>query len=117
MDSSRSGRGGRRSNMAVTLPGRGHSALPVRSSMGQKDAILAPATPMTTDLAPRSSLTTTQQFEQILALCQTSITETRGVREELSQERDAQARINTDLRNSLARAHAAIDALTNNMRK
>jgi hypothetical protein len=50
-------------------------------------------------------------------LCQTSITETRSVRAELSNDRDTQARINTDLRNSLAQVHAAIDALTSNLRK
>jgi hypothetical protein len=56
-------------------------------------------------------------FMQILTLCQTSITETRGVRTELSNGRDTQARINTDLRTSLAKAHAAIDALTSQLRK
>jgi hypothetical protein len=57
------------------------------------------------------------EFAQILSLCQTSITETRGIRTELSNGRDTQARINTDLRTSLAKAHAAIDALTFQFRK
>jgi hypothetical protein len=114
--SSRSGRGGRRASGDTKLPGRGHPSHPPIASTGPVNAAnIAPSS--ATDLTVRSSLTTAQQFEQILNLCQTSITETRGVRAELSNDRDAQARINTDLRNSLAKAHAAIDALQSTLRK
>ena len=115
----RPGRGGRRASGDAKLPGRGHPSHPPISSAGGGSTATAPHTPSSpsTDITLRSSLTTAQQFEQILTLCQTSITETRGVRAELSNDRDAQARINTDLRNSLAKAHAAIDALTSTLRK
>ena len=71
----------------------------------------------TTELMPCSQLTTDQQFAQILSLCQTSMTDTRGLCTELSNDRDTQAQINMDLRNSLAKAHAAINSLTSMLHK
>ena len=71
----------------------------------------------TTEVMSCSQLTTDQQFAQILSLCQASMTDTRGLCTALSNERDTQAQINMDLRNSLAKAHAAIDSLTFMLRK
>ena len=110
--------GGRRAQGPLTHPGRGHAAQPSRSLPNHINAPLTSSIPSpSTELTPRSSLTTAQQFEQILALCQTTVTETRSVRIELSNDRDTQARINADLRNSLAQAHAAIEALNSTIRK
>jgi hypothetical protein len=108
-------RGGRGTTRKLNPPGRGHTALPhdpnVRAGSVHITTLPPASSSSPTELVPRSNLTTAQQFEQIMNLCQTSLTETRGVRTELSNDREHQARINEDLRTSLARAHAAIDAL------
>jgi hypothetical protein len=70
----------------------------------------------TTELMPCSQLTTDQQFAQILSLCQTSMTDTRGLCTALSNDRDTQAQINIDLQNSLAKVHAAINSFTSMLR-
>ena len=113
------GGGGRRAGGTMNPPGRGHPARPTSTPAGLRTPPpqTPSAPPPSTDITQRSPLTTDQQFAQILALCQTTVMETRGVRTELSNDRETQARINNDLRNSLARAHAAIDALTSTMHK
>ena len=108
-------RGGRGTTRKLNPPGRGHTALPhgptVRAGPVHITTLPPASSSSPTELVPRSNLTTAQQFEQIMNLCQNSLTETRSVRTELSHDREQQARINEDLRTSLARAHAAIDAL------
>jgi hypothetical protein len=115
----RSERGGRGTTRKVNLPRRGYPAQPHISSSGLVNITTLPTASSSppTELVTRSNLTTVQQFEQIMNLCQTSLTETRGVRTELSDDREHQARINADLRTSLARAHATIDALNSQMGK
>ena len=114
-------RGGRGTTRKLNPPGRGHTAIPQgpssRTGLVTITTLPPASSPSPNELVPRSNLTTAQQFEQIMNLCQTSLTETRGVRTELSNDREHQARINEDLRTSLARAHAAIDALNSQQRK
>jgi hypothetical protein len=87
------------------------------STINTIDKIPSAGSSPTTELMPCSPLTTDQQFAQILSLCQTSMTDTRGLCTTLHNDRDIQAQINMDLRNSLAKAHAAIDTLTSMLRK